>query len=311
MDVVGLGFSSLDYVGIVPHLPDLDEGMEMRDLAVQGGGPVAQALVTLARLGAATGYVGRISDDVAGAAMRQSLEEERVDLTELQLQPGASSAQCIILVDEMTGKRSICGYPGTAGDVAVSSMSLAYVCSGRYLHLDGFSMESALVAAKAARQAGVQVCLDAGGSLERLKPLIELTDVLIANEPFTLAAGDGNYERGAARLKELGPSIVVATLGSAGSYTFTGDEAFQIPSFPITVVDTTGAGDVFHGAYLFGLLQSWPLREVATFANASAALQCTRLGGRAGIPTLAAVESFLHERGCSISSAPGAILRHA
>lgn len=306
MDVIGLGFSSLDYVGIVPHLPGLDEGMAMSDLAVQGGGPVAQALVALARLGAETGYIGRMGDDHAGRAMRQSLEEEGVNLAELQTQPGASSAQCVILVDQRTGKRSICAYPGTAGDIAAGAMSLDYACSGRFLHLDGFSLEAAVAAAEAARRAGVRVCLDAGGSLERLRPLIELTDVLIANEPFALEAGGGDARLGTARLREFGPRIVVATLGAAGSYTFTDDEAFLIPGFPVDVVDTTGAGDVFHGAYLFGLLQGWPLRDAAAFAAAAAALKCTKLGGRAGIPRLPAVEAFLQARGFSVPSSIGA-----
>jgi len=307
MDVVGLGFSSLDYVGIVPHLPRLDEGMGLSDLTTQGGGPVAQALVTLARLGANVGYIGRFGDDDAGIAMRRSLEDEGVDLAELQLERGATSAQCIILVDQATGKRSICAYHGTAGDVTVSSRSLDYVCSGRYLHLDGFSMEGALAAARAARTAGVRVCLDAGGPFERLREVIEATDILIANEQFALDAGRGDYELGAARLRALGPRIVVATLGAAGSYTLTGNEAFLIPSFPVDVVDTTGAGDVFHGAYLYGLLQRWPLRQVAVFANAAAALKCTRLGGRAGIPRLAAVESFLQDREQEVQFSSGAL----
>ena len=93
MDVTGLGFSSLDYVGIVPHLPGLDEGVGLSALTTQGGGPVAQALVTLARLGAEVGYIGRFGDDAPGMAMRQSLTDERVDLAELQMQPGAASAQ--------------------------------------------------------------------------------------------------------------------------------------------------------------------------------------------------------------------------
>jgi sulfofructose kinase len=262
--------------------------------------------VTLARLGAATGYIGRIGDDPAGQAMRQSLMDEGVDLAELQVQPGALSAQCIILVDQPTGKRSICAYPGTAGEAVVASMSLDYACSGRYLHLDGFSMEAALVAARAARTAGVRVCLDAGGSFERLQPLIALTDVLIANEPFARDAGGGDPERGAALLRTFGPATVVATLGAAGSYTATAADAFLIPSFPVDVVDTTGAGDVFHGAYLFGLLQNWGPRETATFANAAAALKCTKLGGRAGIPRLEAVNAFLHQRGHSRQAPIGA-----
>ena len=305
MDVIGLGFSSLDYVGIVSHLPSLDQGVHVSDLTTQGGGPVAQALVTLSRLGASTGYIGRFGDDPAGKTMRTSLGLEGVDLTGLQVQPNSQSAQCIILVDQPSGKRSICAYVGTAGDVDASSMSLDYACSGRYLHLDGFSMESALAAASAARTAGTRVCLDAGGSLERLRPLIEITDVLIASEQFALDTGDGDYRRGVARLRDIGPDTVVATLGEAGSFSLIGGDAFLIPSFAVNVVDTTGAGDVFHGAYLFGLLQGWRPREVAIFANAAAALKCTKLGGRAGIPRRNAVDRFLNDHGYSFSTTCG------
>ncbi len=298
MDVVGLGFCSLDDLGLVPHLPRLDEGTPLLDVSRQGGGPVAQALVTLARLGAATGFVGRLGDDDVGHQIRAEMTAEGVDLSRVQVVPDATSARCIILVDQPSGKRSICASRGTAGEVPVAGLDLAYLCSGRFLHLDGSHGEAALVAARAARAAGVGVCLDAGTPDPRQFALVPLIEILIVGERFAAAAApDGDVRTGAACLRALGPRIVVVTRGEHGSLTETADGTFHTPGFRVPVVDTTGAGDVFHGAYLFGLLRGWELDDVAEFASASAALKCRMLGGRAGIPTLAEVVAFLREHG--------------
>ena len=303
MDVVGLGLCTLDDLGLVPHLPRLDEGVPLLDVSRQGGGPVAQALVTLARLGAAAGFVGRVGEDDVGHRIRADMAAEGVDLSRMQVVPGATSARCIILIDQPSGKRSICASRGTAGDVPVAGLDLAYLCSGRVLHLDGHSREAALVAARAARAAGVTVCLDAGYPDPGLADLVALTDVLIAGERFA-AAVDTDERRAAARLLAAGPRIVVITRGERGSVTRTADAAFCTPAFRVPVVDTTGAGDVFHGAYLFGLLQGWELDAVAEFASATAALKCTKLGGRAGIPRRTEVVDFLRERGRPVPAAP-------
>jgi ribokinase len=121
-----------------------------------------------------------------------------------------------------------------------------------------------------------------------------MTTVLIAAERFTTnVAPDGTSETGAAHLLAMGPEIVVVTRGELGAYTVTHDTEFSTAAFPVPVVDTTGAGDVFHGAYLYGLLQSWDLVRTAEFAAATAALKCTQLGGRAAIPRLVEVTNFL------------------
>ncbi|CAA9575234.1 MAG: hypothetical protein AVDCRST_MAG19-3260 [uncultured Thermomicrobiales bacterium] len=298
LDVVGLGFTSLDYLGLVPHLPRLDEGAPLLDFARQGGGPVAQALVTLSRLGASVGFVGRVGDDEAGTAMRAGLVAEGVDIGRLQVEPGATSGQCIILVDHTSGKRSICAHPGSAGEIDPTGLDVPFLCSGRYLHLDGHHSDAALVAARAARVAGVSVCLDAGGPDPRLLELVPLTDVLITGERFAAAAApNGDFREGAGRLRAMGPRIVVVTRGEHGSFTETADGVFATPAFRVPVVDTTGAGDVFHGAYLFGLLRGWELDAVAEFASAAAAIKCGTLGGRAGIPRRAAVSEFLRDHG--------------
>lgn len=299
-DVIGLGYAALDTIGLTPRLPALDDNVLLEDLTRQGGGPVAQALVTLARLGATAGFVGRVGDDDAGALIRAGLADEGVEITYLQIAPGARSLQSMILVDKATGKRSICAFRGTAGEIVLDDQTRTYLCSGRFLHLDGHSVNSAVIAARQAAQNGVRVCLDAGAGtdVDYLLPLIRETQVLVAAERFTvLASPDGTVAAGAAHLLSLGPEIVVVTLGEHGSYTLTASAAFSTAPFPVTVVDTTGAGDVFHGAYLYGLLQGWDLASTAEFAGATAALKCTQLGGRVAIPRLPDVLAFMAGQG--------------
>lgn len=299
-DVIGLGYAALDTIGLTPHLPQLDDNVLLEDLTRQGGGPVAQALVTLVRLGATAGFVGRVGDDDAGELIRSGLAEEGVDVAHMQSSPGARSLQSMILVDKETGKRSICAFRGTAGDIDLNEATLRYLVSGQYLHLDGHSPHAAVAAAREAGRRGVRVCLDAGAgtTFEYLQPLIQVTNVLIAAERFTLQVSpDGSIATGAAYLRSLGPEIVVVTSGERGSYTLTASDEFSTLAFPIAVVDTTGAGDVFHGAYLFGLLQGWDLASTAAFAGATASLKCTQLGGRVAIPHLPQVVEFMAAQG--------------
>lgn len=156
------------------------------------------------------------------------------------------------------------------------------------------------MAANAATSNGVRVCLDAGAgaAIDHLLPLVQACNVVIAAEHFARnVSPDGTFATGAAHMLALGPDIVVVTRGEHGSYTLTANFEFTTEAFPVSVVDTTGAGDVFHGAYLYGLLQEWDLERIAEFAGATAALKCTRLGGRAAIPRLPEVIRFLEARG--------------
>ncbi|MFN8662251.1 MAG: PfkB family carbohydrate kinase [Thermomicrobiales bacterium] len=297
-DVVGLGHCALDTIGLTPRLPHLDDHLLLDDLTQQGGGPVAQALVTLVRLGATAGFVGRVGDDDAGSRIRSGLAQEGVDTNYLQTAPGSRSLQSMILVDASTGKRSICAFRGNAGSVILDEPTLDYLCSGRFLHLDGHSPEAAVVAARHATEHGARVCLDAGAGarVEHMLPLVKASHIVIAAENFVFSAFPGcSVATGAAELLALGPEIVVVTRGEEGSFTLTGGAEFATPAFRVRVVDTTGAGDVFHGAYLYGLAQGWDLASTATFASATAALKCTRLGGRAAIPRLSDVMAFLGE----------------
>ena len=297
-DVVGLGCACLDFLGIVPRLPEMDEQIWMSESTQQGGGMVATALVTLSRLGVSTAYIGKTGDDVAGRVIKKEFDLYGVDSGHMIMASGVSSLASMILVDESTGKRTI-----MAGSTPIllhpSEVPTELVRSAGYLHLDTTCRQAALDAARIARDSGVTVVLDAD-SLSRpdeIEGLLRLTDVLIASRVFSEGlTGLSDPQEAAEVMSGFGPAVTVVTLGEEGSVTLADNRSFHTPAFPVCVVDTTGAGDVYHGAYILGLLREWNLEKTAEFASAVAAMSCTRLGGRTGIPAYHEAVSFLQER---------------
>ncbi len=300
-DVVGLGCACLDFLGIVPHLPDQDDQVWMSDSTQQGGGMVSTALVTLSRLGVTTAFAGKIGNDMAGRAVKDEFDLYGIDSAHLVVEPDATTPVSMILVDESTGQRTIMA-GGTTVELSPSEVPAGVIAAAKYLHLDTTGRQAALAAAEIARGAGVPVVLDAD-SLSRpqdIEELLQATDYLIASRVFTEAlTGLTDPAEAAKSLAGYGSSVAIVTLGEAGSLTLAAGRSFHTPAFPVEVVDTTGAGDVYHGAYLFGLLQEWSLEKTAVFSSAVAAMSCTRLGGRNGIPDLRSALDFLRERGAA------------
>jgi len=298
-EVVGLGYCSWDYLGIVEHIPSFDSPtVSLDSFAMSGGGPVATALVALAKLGTHTGYIGTIGNDQAGLQVKGAFEEEGVDLLRMRLQKGARSDICVVLVQAGTGARSILCYRGTRSDVQLQRADRRYVTTARFLHLDGHHMQAAITAAQWMREAGGTVVLDANKARPRMEQLLPWVDVLITNAGFPAAyTGKTDLAESARLLLKGGVQLVVTTLGENGCACFLEGTSVHVPGFAVPVADTTGAGDAFHGAFIYGLLRSWTVQRTAMFANAVAAINCTALGGRAALPTLPQAVSFLRSSG--------------
>jgi sugar/nucleoside kinase (ribokinase family) len=295
VDVVGLGYAGWDYVGIVPEPPRFDaDTMTLAGFARCGGGPVATALATLGRLGARVGYLGVIGDDESGRQALDDLRQRGVDTSRVVVWSGGRSHTCIVLVEAGTGRRSILCERGTLGDLPLTDADRRYIAGAKFLHLDGQFMAAAITAAGWAREAGVRVSFDANRPRPRLDELLPLVDVLITSTSFPAAyTGHSDLAQAMQALRALGPQTIVVTLGPEGCAYLDGNQLVHAPGFAVDVVDTTGAGDAFHGAYLFGLLQGWGPAETARLANAVAALNCRALGGRAALPTLAEARAFM------------------
>jgi sugar/nucleoside kinase (ribokinase family) len=302
-DVLGLGVSTVDALYLVDHFPSHEENQQALAMTLQGGGPVATAVVTLARLGARVAMADTIGDDWRGDFIRRSFAEENVASDFLETHPGTTSPLSCVLVRRDDGARSIVWYPGSAPPLVPGERLRQAVEAAEFVHLNGRHLDACLKACEWAHQSGGRVSFDGGAHRFRqeLLRLVPLTDVCIVARQFALAyTGEGEVEPAARRLLSEGPSLVVITDGSRGCWVHARHEppfaqpAFQMPE----VVDTTGCGDSFHGAFVFGLLQGMPLRETARFASAVAALNTQTLGGRVGLPTRQQVETFLAQRAC-------------
>jgi sulfofructose kinase len=297
LDVVGLGYCSYDILAIVDEMPSFDDvrGVHLADLVYDGGGPVGTALATLARLGAWAGYIGVLGDDREGQWLRSLFVKEGVHVSRLRMPAEAGSNVCLLLVERATGRRAIlCHSRVNATDLILDEADRLYIQAARVLHLDGQLLPRAIQAACWASEAGVKVCFDGNHPRPGLEELLPMVDWLVVAETFPEAyTGLSDPRKSADALLRQGPEVLVVTQGERGCEVWAGSEHFRAPGFLIQAVDTTGAGDAFHGAFLYAMLQDWDLQRAATFANAVAAINCQTLGGRRGLPTLAQVKDLL------------------
>jgi ribokinase len=295
-DVVGVGYTALDYLGIVPHLPEEDHKLEMSGFAVQGGGPTATALVTVRRLGLDSSFLGKVGDDDFGKKMIDELRREGVDLSGVVVEKGGRSQFAFILVDERTAARTILWTRGSLSAFEAEEVDTGIVERARGLLIDSLEPGAALAAARAAKTASIPVVIDAGTLRDGVEELLPLCDYIVASENFSKQiSGRGHFEA-LDRLLSYGAEAVVITLGESGCLARTREGLIESPGFKVDAVDTTGAGDVFHGAFIFGVLRGWDIEKICVFSNGVAALKCRRLGGRAGIPDLGEALSFLARR---------------
>jgi sulfofructose kinase len=292
-DVVGLGYCAYDILAVVPGLPEFDDlkKTHITDLAYDGGGQVGTALAALARLGLKAGYIGLLGDDSEGRWLRDEFVKVGIEVARLRLRADVGTNICLLLVDQATARRAIlCHQRVQPSALTLVEADRDYIEAARVLHLDGQFMPAAIQAARWAREARVTVCFDGNHPRAGLGELLPLVDWLVVAETFPRTyTGNPNPREAAKELLDLGAKVLVVTEGSRGCSVHTGREHFHVPALAVQAVDTTGAGDAFHGAFIYAMLQGWQLGRAAAFSNAAAALNCVTLGGRRGLPTLSQV----------------------
>jgi len=306
LDVIGLGLATLDVLVRHKEMPTWQQGTRLAAIGFDGGGWVATAMVAAARLGARVGFVGTAGTDTAAELKLRSMVDCGIDLSHLVRRPGPDDAVVLVHVHSETGERVFSVMQeGPRNPLGIDEIDRAYITSAAYLLVDGFHPGAQLEAAKWMQAAGGTVVMDGGAAdrpiSEYRRALVPHVDVLITGEGFAagLTGKTDICEAGAAILG-MGPRVFVETVGPRGCFTITKHERFLTPAFPIDVVDTTGAGDVFHGAYIVGLLHGWNLAQVAQFSSAVSAIKCMRLGGRVGIPSFEETLAFLKARGIDL-----------
>lgn len=299
-DVLGLGCTAVDELLSVPRYPGRDARQPLRQRQRQCGGITATALVAAARLGTRTAYAGSLGTDPDSVFVREALEREGVDLTHLVVRPNARPVRSFVIVEEETHTRTIL-YDVTGADGADPRQPPKHVIrSARVLLVDRWGMAGMIRAARIARNAGIPVV----GDLETFHDpgfdeLLALANHLIVPEGFVRRYLETRrLTEGMRRLWREDRAVVIATRGRRGCLVLDSPNArpVPVPAFPVPVVDTTGCGDVFHGAYAAALARGLPLNERVRIASAAAALKATRPGGQAGIPHRKELERFLDLR---------------
>ena len=302
--VVGVGCCVLDELLLVDRYPVVgaETAIRVKEYSLQGGGPAATAMAAAARLGARAGFIGKIGDDDRGRRIRRGLDEGGVDISRLVVVPGERSTLSVVCVHAPTGKRSFLMDSNPQLQLRPGELDREYVMAAEIVHLDDFG-PAALAAGRWAKQAGRRVSFDAAGvphDRDVLERFFSLIDVMIVSADFARGfLGRDDPAAAALAIRRAGPPIAAVTVGAHGVH-LAAEETFHQPAFPVEVVDTTGAGDVFHGAFLIGLLENWPVQKTAAFAAATAAMSCRALGGREGIPTRSQVFDFLAGRGAEV-----------
>ncbi len=292
MKVFGLGQSSLDLIISVKCYPAEDLKQEVLGFYEQGGGPVATALVSLSRLGVNTSFAGVVSDDDAGTKIRAGLLEEGVNIDALAMREGGASQKAFIIVNRESASRTILWQRPTAAELASGEVKGEWLRGADFLLLDGLMEGASIRIAELAAEDGVPVLCDAGSPRPGVLRLLPEADYIVGSEVFSDYFST-RPEEAVKKIAEYGPKAVTVTLGKRGAVTWQDGRVFSTPAFKVDAVDTTGAGDVFHGGYIFGLLKGWDLEETVRFASAFAALKCLEYGGRSGIPTLARTREFM------------------
>lgn len=294
-DVCAIGCVCWDYVGIVGEYPALDEKALLTELVQMGGGLSGTAMSAVAALGGTAKIFGRMGDDDFGDKILAAFAREGVDASGLEVLPGVTSQFAFCVAHESTGRRTIFWKPGSYERMVEGELDLAAVTDCRALLVDHHHLRAATEAARHAREKGLPVV----GDIERVQPgaaefLAAVTHPIVPRRFVREFSGESDLAAGARRMQEQGVELVIVTQGEEGVTAFVGDEQMHQPAFHVEpVVDTTGAGDVFHGAFAYGLALGYELAENLEFAAAAAALSCRALGGRGALATMAEVRGLI------------------
>lgn len=269
------------------RFPEPDSKCEFHDLTIQGGGPVATALVALSRWGKRCFFCGVVGDDAFGSAIADSLRSEGIETQGILIREGCGSQFAFIAAEGGTGRRTIFWRRPTGAPLSPEEIPWETVRRSRIVLTDGLFIDAALALARKAKEWSIPVVVDAGSLRDGMLDLARWSDHFIASETFARSLMGADDPEGACRrLADLGPAVVGVTLGARGSVFFTDGRLTRHEAYAVDAVDTTGCGDVFHGAYVYGLLEGRPMTQRVAFASWASAQVARRLGGRAGIPAL-------------------------
>ena len=291
-DLVGVGLNAVDTLVVVPEYPSFNTKIEIEDHMRMGGGQVATAMVACGRWGLRAKYIGAVGDDEAGRFQGELLRAEKIDLSDLVVVPGAFTQMAVIIVESRSGERTILWRRDEKLKRAPGTLTRNSIEAGRVLLVDGHEIPLSIRAAELARASGMPVVLDIDSVREGSRALIALVDFPVLSETFApRLTGISDLVPALREIRRLSPGgFACATLGRRGAIVICEEGELRVHAAGVKAVDTTGAGDVFHGGFVFGLAEGWDLERTLRFAAAAASLNCTAYGARGGIGKRGEVE---------------------
>lgn len=286
-DVVGIGLNATDTVILVPHFPPYAGKVAFDEEMMSPGGQVASAMVTCARLGLRTKYIGTVGDDERGKIQIESLRGTGINLDDVQVRKDCPNQTAYIIIDRTTGERTVFWSRPEGLRMQPEEISEEMIASARLLHIDGHDTPAVEKAAKIARQFEMPVTVDVDTIYPGFEKVLPHVTHLVASSEFPVAWTKEKDPLKALDLlqKEYKIPVAAMTLGSYGALARVDGKIYYSPAFVVNCVDTTGAGDVFHGGFCYAVLQGMEMTDALDFSNAMAALNCRALGARGGIST--------------------------
>jgi sulfofructose kinase len=287
-DLVGVGLNATDTLLVVSHFPAYAGKVPFEAEILSPGGQVASAMVAAARLGLRVKYIGTVGDDERGRIQLASLRETGINLDDVEVRKDCPNQTAYIVIDRSTGERTVLWSRPECLRLEPESITPEKITGARMLHIDAHDTPAVEKAARIARAHGIPVTVDVDTIYHGFDRVLGSVDYLVASSEFP---GQWTSERDPFRAltmiqEEYGMKVAAMTLGAHGALARVDGSFVYSPAFVVNCVDTTGAGDVFHGAFCYAVLEGMDMREALDFSNAMAALNCTAIGARGGIATL-------------------------
>jgi len=295
--ITGVGAAVLDHLNLIEDYPNEDGSTHITQIISQGGGACATAVVAAHRLGMHGQMISSIGDDETGRMILESLDSEGIDTTMMEIVAGGVSPHSEIMVNPESGTRTKFVCSNTLPPIEWNPDQIALLKNSDILHVDGTRYDNAMAAIELAKQFGIPVSVDGchmEADREFNRKMAEKADILIMNARYPkLVAKTETTEQALEYFAAIGPKVVISTQGTRGCLAWIDGKLEEFPAYSVKAVDSTGAGDVFHGAFLAAYMQGKDVRFAIQYATIAAALKCTQVGGRAGIPSHQEILSYL------------------
>ena len=296
-DIVGIGLNATDTMILVPRFPAYAGKEPFLGEWPSPGGQVASAMVACAQLGLRTKYIGTVGDDWRGEMQMESLRGSGINLDHVQIRRGVANQSAYIVIDQSTGERTVFWRRPEELTLTPEEIEPEMITCAKLLHIDGHDTPAVEKAARIARANGIPVTVDVDTIYHGFDRVLASVDYLVTSSEFPVRWTNRTdpFDALEAIQKEYGMRVAAMTLGAQGCLARFEGRFHYSPAFVVNCLDTTGAGDLFHGAFCYAVLKGMSLPDTLEFSNAMAAMNCTEYGARGKVGTLAEVASLIQK----------------